>query len=541
MWQRWPQSIKISRFEIHCSAHLQLTGWIERRYNNVSAALFSVPDAEAITWRSMKLFISYSRDDKNIVYELAQRLRDDGQHDVWIDQRLYGADQWWNEIVSQIEACECFIAVLTPRAIESIYCDAELGYAAALNKPILPLLLKPTDMPAALTAIQYIDINGLSLERTLYRTDKALGEVRVRLLQNKYMPPVATLPRPPVPQAQTHVHVYEVFAAAEDAAADNDLSLATKLFDQVIKADPQGLGLSAIERKTEILLERERATAYNSIAAMIGKGNTSGARAAWRGYLQKYGGTYDPNDYASRFTAPVTPPVVQQPTAAPPQPTLQPITSASPSKPQPKQIFENNSSIQISKPQPKPAAERWFNWPIVIAIIGGIFVLLAAVVPPIINSLNAGLGITPTAIAANPTVTPSPIPTNTSTAQMTGGFQATVNSVVTQTLGFAASAITRTPTPTMTHISTATVTVMPLPSPNQPILRVTYTELNIRSGSGLNFSVIGKMKNNDTAIILGRNADSTWWAIQWNNIKGWVISNQSLSQVTGDTSNLPVY
>src|SRR5258706_16015426 len=117
----------------------------------------------------MKLFISYSRDDKAFVYDLAEKLRDEGQHDVWIDRRLVGADLWWDTILEAIEKCECFVSVMSPKFVASIYCGGELDYALALKKPILPLMLKSCDMPPSLKAVQYTDINGLSIMECLLR------------------------------------------------------------------------------------------------------------------------------------------------------------------------------------------------------------------------------------------------------------------------------------------------------------------------------------------------------------------------------------
>jgi len=86
----------------------------------------------------MKLFISYSRDDKAWVYELWRGLRDHAYHDAWIDQRIIPAQDWWDSILTNIEAAECVLYIMTPKSVDSIYCQAEMTYALALNKPILP-------------------------------------------------------------------------------------------------------------------------------------------------------------------------------------------------------------------------------------------------------------------------------------------------------------------------------------------------------------------------------------------------------------------
>ncbi len=48
------------------------------------------------------------------------------------------------------------------------------------------------------------------------------------------------------------------------------------------------------------------------------------------------------------------------------------------------------------------------------------------------------------------------------------------------------------------------------------------------------------MKSGDTAIIVGRNADSSWWLVVHDQIRGWAISDPAYSQVVGDTSNVPL-
>jgi len=94
----------------------------------------------------MKLFISSSRDDSAWTYEFWRTLREETSHHIWIDQRIVPASDWWRSILDEIEHCDCFMMVMSPKSVESIYCLAELNYAVALNKPILPLMLKSSRM-----------------------------------------------------------------------------------------------------------------------------------------------------------------------------------------------------------------------------------------------------------------------------------------------------------------------------------------------------------------------------------------------------------
>ncbi|MCC7446115.1 MAG: SUMF1/EgtB/PvdO family nonheme iron enzyme [Anaerolineae bacterium] len=249
----------------------------------------------------MRLFISYSRDDKQYVHELSEALREETGHDVWIDRRLVGAERWWDTILDQIELCDCFIVILTPRCVSSIFCEGELNYALDLNKPILPLLMKPCDIPERLKAIQYIDLNDLSLEKTLVRCMNALSRIEVRLVKGDFSPSDPLPERPPMPilkAGEPSEHVSEVFAAAEEAAAADNTMLAENLYRQVILVDPDGMGRAATERLAELRWERGREISYANITRLAGNPDTfKGAKAAWRAYMQRYGTGYDPNGY----------------------------------------------------------------------------------------------------------------------------------------------------------------------------------------------------------------------------------------------------
>jgi uncharacterized protein YraI len=50
----------------------------------------------------------------------------------------------------------------------------------------------------------------------------------------------------------------------------------------------------------------------------------------------------------------------------------------------------------------------------------------------------------------------------------------------------------------------------------------TTGNLNIRSGPGIQFSVVGWIPAGQTAEIIGRNADNSWWQIQYGGVTGWI-------------------
>jgi hypothetical protein len=106
----------------------------------------------------MALFISYSSQDRTTVDALTTALRR-GQNQVWFDQELGGGDSWWAKILEQIRDCEVFIVALSSNWLQSKPSQAELRYAQALNRPILPVRIGDVDSMRVnpLAALQIID------------------------------------------------------------------------------------------------------------------------------------------------------------------------------------------------------------------------------------------------------------------------------------------------------------------------------------------------------------------------------------------------
>jgi len=162
-----------------------------------------------------KFFISYSRDDKHWAYELWRALRDRMHLDVWIDLKLLPATDWWLSIVESIEECDCFIIVLTPKSGESIYCTEELNYAVALNKPILPIMLKNCASPKALRHIQYENATGdVPMGDLLLTMSMAFNRIQTDISLGKYPKPTSEVERPTEPIARDAASLYELISQA---------------------------------------------------------------------------------------------------------------------------------------------------------------------------------------------------------------------------------------------------------------------------------------------------------------------------------------
>ncbi len=94
------------------------------------------------------------------------------------------------------------------------------------------------------------------------------------------------------------------------------------------------------------------------------------------------------------------------------------------------------------------------------------------------------------------------------------------------------------PTP---FLSPTPVTNPTTPPSNQPQARIITPFLNVRSGPGANYSGIGQVKAGDIVIILGRNDDRKWWAVQGpTGLRGWILNNPAYIEVSGDVSTVPL-
>ncbi|MDM8558104.1 TIR domain-containing protein, partial [Candidatus Parabeggiatoa sp. HSG14] len=120
---------------------------------------------------SIEVFISYSRKDADSARQLNTALQKSGKT-TWFDQESIdtGAD-FKKEIFKGIESADNFLFILSPDAVESEYCEAEVNYAVSLGKRIITVLYRKTDpntMPKALRIIQWLDFSDSTQFETVF-------------------------------------------------------------------------------------------------------------------------------------------------------------------------------------------------------------------------------------------------------------------------------------------------------------------------------------------------------------------------------------
>lgn len=107
----------------------------------------------------MTVFLSYAHQDDDLIAALRQDLEDMG-HSVWLDTSLHGGQVWWDEILRQVRGCDVFVLAVSRHSLASEACLAECEYAAAVNRPFLPVRVGEFDLataPERLRNTQLID------------------------------------------------------------------------------------------------------------------------------------------------------------------------------------------------------------------------------------------------------------------------------------------------------------------------------------------------------------------------------------------------
>jgi hypothetical protein len=116
-----------------------------------------------------KIFISYSRADRQFVDDLLPLLRKTYNYDsVWFDDEIHGGSHWWELILDEIAKCSIFIYLISNESLQSSYCLTEIQEAMRLNKSILPVIIRPKtnllgnipdDVKTVLRNTQYVDMS----------------------------------------------------------------------------------------------------------------------------------------------------------------------------------------------------------------------------------------------------------------------------------------------------------------------------------------------------------------------------------------------
>ena len=177
------------------------------------------------------VFLSYSREDKERVLDLAARLKSAGV-DLWIDQGGIDAATLWGEsIVNALEGAKVLLLMVTPAAVRSHNVAKEVMLTSERGGSILPVHLEQTSIPQSLkyplAGIQHIEFYHGDPDANLKAILQSLKTLGVRI----------TEPRP-APARSDDARSGTANAAVSTEAATTSNALAVLPFDN-ISPDPE--------------------------------------------------------------------------------------------------------------------------------------------------------------------------------------------------------------------------------------------------------------------------------------------------------------
>jgi hypothetical protein len=186
------------------------------------------------------LFVSYAGKDRAAIQPLLDgmsRLN----YEVWVDRRLRGGQDWWEEILAQIQACDGLVAPISPSLLASEACTSERKYARDLAKPVLPVMVVQVPkgtIPADLAKLQIVDYTTPGAEAAFEFAGALAGLPTPPPLPNP-------LPgNPPLPKSYQYELADRINASTLDL--NEQLAIVAQLREALKRADDREWGLELL-------------------------------------------------------------------------------------------------------------------------------------------------------------------------------------------------------------------------------------------------------------------------------------------------------
>jgi len=210
----------------------------------------------------MTAFLSYAREDLALATTIRDEIDELGIA-VSIDNELRGGQDWWDQLCTWIETCDVFVIALSDAWLASEACQAEVGYALALGRPVLPLSVGPValdELPLELKRFQVITYDPDSKD-----SYKRMVRVLVRLGAAPPLPdPMPERPLLP----ESYVDPFKRSLAADTLSLEDQVSLFAVL--KLHTSDPRRHA-DALDLLRELRRRRDLAVAVaEDIDAFLG-------------------------------------------------------------------------------------------------------------------------------------------------------------------------------------------------------------------------------------------------------------------------------
>lgn len=92
-----------------------------------------------ISYRNLRVFLSYSSKDKKLVGDIKQSLESLGFEVFLAHEDIEPSLEWQEEIIKNLRTCDIFIPIVNENYKKSNWTDQESGFAVALEKLVVPI------------------------------------------------------------------------------------------------------------------------------------------------------------------------------------------------------------------------------------------------------------------------------------------------------------------------------------------------------------------------------------------------------------------
>ncbi len=182
------------------------------------------------------VFVSYSHEDRAVVFPEIKRLQEDGYR-IWYDEGIEPAKEWPTEIANALLRCAFFLVFVSPSSVASRNVRNEINLACKENKEILAIHLEKTNLEPGLRlqieSVQAVLKYELA-DETYYRKLQKFLPVNIRSSSHedaekakKILRFQTNYPNPVVSNSWQWLNLYVFLPNAQDAVEEDALAWMT--------------------------------------------------------------------------------------------------------------------------------------------------------------------------------------------------------------------------------------------------------------------------------------------------------------------------
>ncbi len=135
-----------------------------------------------------RIYISYSDKDKELTYQLAQKLRDYGQEIIIDTEELTPGVDWRSKMSNALKMADGAIAIITEHSMNSQFVLTEIGQARAYSgKFFIPIIFGDIPIPPIIQDIQCLIADPNDLNSVIDKVIKAISfyDTKLKIEQEK--------------------------------------------------------------------------------------------------------------------------------------------------------------------------------------------------------------------------------------------------------------------------------------------------------------------------------------------------------------------